>query len=98
MLDLANAEKFDPDVRSVEKTTEGPIGVGTEFRFHERTPPFGRFQQGFLKLFTPWWCATAGRPGIRDWRTSRPGSSGVVVSFCRYGNPRPAVYRENPGL
>ena len=43
VLDLENAATFDPDVRTVTRTTTGPIGAGTTFRFHERTPPFGKF-------------------------------------------------------
>lgn len=42
LLDLENARHFDPEVRSVERTTDGPIGVGTTFSFVEPLPPFGR--------------------------------------------------------
>jgi hypothetical protein len=32
LVDLRNELKWNPDVQSMEKITEGPIGVGTQFR------------------------------------------------------------------
>ena len=42
LLDLENAQYFDPQVGSVRRVTPGPIGVGTSFEFREPIPPFGR--------------------------------------------------------
>ncbi|MFJ9539777.1 SRPBCC family protein [Streptomyces sp. NPDC101225] len=42
LVDLENARYFDPQVRSVRRTTSGPVGVGTGFEFQEPLPPFGR--------------------------------------------------------
>lgn len=74
LLDLENAAQFDPDVQSVKKTTEGPIGVGTEFRFYERTPPFGTFQRTRFHY-------TAVEPDHRIAFTGQVGPLAPVGSF-----------------
>jgi uncharacterized protein YndB with AHSA1/START domain len=94
LLDLENAAYFDPDVQTVRKTTEGPIGPGTEFRFYERTPPFGRFHHTSVRY-------TAIEPNRRIAFTARVGelapSGGFLfepvgpatrVTFRGEANPR----------
>lgn len=42
VADLENSKFFDPEVKTVKRTTSGPIAIGTEFKFYEPVPPFGK--------------------------------------------------------
>lgn len=50
LLDLEHAIGIDPDIQSIEKTSDGPTGTGTEFAVRQRVPPFGRMSDGISKF------------------------------------------------
>ena len=93
MLDLENAELFDPDVRSATKTTAGPIGVGTVFEFDERTPPFGRYQKNSVRYTAiepdtrVGWIAQIGRLAPRGSLLFESVGNGTRLSFRDEGQP-----------
>ena len=50
LLDLEHATGIDPDIESIEKTTTGPTGAGTEFSVRQKVPPFGRVSNGVSRF------------------------------------------------
>src|SRR5215203_5511418 len=49
VLDLTNIPSTDPSVRSVEKTSEGPIGAGTTFLMRQEAPPVGKVREATVR-------------------------------------------------
>jgi len=50
LLDLEHATGIDPDIESIEKTSTGPTGAGTEFSVRQKVPPFGRVSDGVSRF------------------------------------------------
>jgi carbon monoxide dehydrogenase subunit G len=50
VLDLEHAIGIDPDIESIEKTSPGPAGTGTEFSVRQKVPPFGRISNGVSRF------------------------------------------------
>jgi Polyketide cyclase / dehydrase and lipid transport len=65
VADLTNVSSMDPSVKSVQKTSEGPIQAGTTFRMRQQEPPLGKSREASV-------CYTAvkptGRLTSRRWR------------------------------
>ena len=49
VLDLTNLPSTDPSVRSVEKTSEGPIEAGTTFLMRQEAPPLGKVREATVR-------------------------------------------------
>src|SRR5215207_7122505 len=49
VVDLTNIPTADPSVRSVEKTSEGPIDAGTTFLLSQETPPLGKVREATVR-------------------------------------------------
>jgi uncharacterized membrane protein len=49
VLDLTNIPSTDPSVRSVEKTSEGPIEAGTTFLMRQEAPPVGKVREATVR-------------------------------------------------
>src|SRR5215216_1896676 len=49
VLDLTNIPTADPSVRSVEKTSEGPIDAGTTFLMRQEAPPVGKVREATVR-------------------------------------------------
>ena len=49
VLDLTNIPSTDPSVRSVEKTSEGPIEAGTTFLMRQEAPPVGKVREASVR-------------------------------------------------
>jgi uncharacterized protein YndB with AHSA1/START domain len=47
--DLTNIPWTDPSVRSVEKTSEGPIEAGTTFLMRQEAPPLGKVREATVR-------------------------------------------------
>jgi carbon monoxide dehydrogenase subunit G len=52
VLDLSNIPSTDPSVRSVEKTSEGPIDAGTTFRMRQEAPPLRKVRESTVRYTT----------------------------------------------
>jgi uncharacterized membrane protein len=49
VVDLTNIPSTDPSVRSVEKTSEGPIEAGTTFLMRQEAPPVGKVREATVR-------------------------------------------------
>ena len=49
VLDLTNIPSTDPSVRSVQKTSEGPIEAGTTFLMRQEAPPVGKVREATVR-------------------------------------------------
>jgi|SRR5215204_685935 len=49
VVDLTNIPTADPSVRSVEKTSEGPIDAGTTFLMSQEAPPLGKVREARVR-------------------------------------------------
>src|SRR5215211_3809085 len=49
VLDLTNIPSTDPSVRSVEKTSEGPIDAGSTFLMRQEAPPVGKVREARVR-------------------------------------------------
>src|SRR5215218_4697071 len=49
VLDLTNIPSTDPSVRSVQKTSEGPIEAGTTFLMRQEAPPLGKVREATVR-------------------------------------------------
>jgi uncharacterized membrane protein len=49
VVDLTNVPTADPSVRSVEKTSEGPIDAGTTFLMRQESPPLGKVREASVR-------------------------------------------------
>jgi len=49
VLDLTNIPSTDPSVRSVEKTSEGPIDAGSTFLMRQEAPPVGKVREATVR-------------------------------------------------
>jgi uncharacterized membrane protein len=49
VLDLTNIPSTDPSVRSVQKTSEGPIEAGSTFLMRQEAPPVGKVREATLR-------------------------------------------------
>src|SRR5215218_10296086 len=49
VLDLTNIPFTDPSVRSVEKTSEGPIDAGSTFLMRQEAPPVGKVREATVR-------------------------------------------------
>jgi uncharacterized membrane protein len=49
VLDLTNIPSTDPSVRSVEKTSEGPIEAGSTFLMRQEAPPVGKVREATVR-------------------------------------------------
>src|SRR5215203_5683848 len=49
VLDLTNIPSTDPSVRSVEKTSEGPIEAGSTFLMRQEAPPMGKVREATVR-------------------------------------------------
>src|SRR5215207_4958541 len=49
VVDLTNIPATDPSVRSVQKTSEGPIEAGTTFLIRQEAPPVGKVREATVR-------------------------------------------------
>src|SRR5215212_5381437 len=49
VVDLTNIPSVDPSVKSVEKTSAGPIEAGTTFRMRQKAPPLGEVREASVR-------------------------------------------------
>src|SRR5215217_7070962 len=49
VLDLTNIPATDPSVKSVEKTSEGPIAAGTTFLMRQEAPPVRKVREATVR-------------------------------------------------
>jgi len=49
VLDLTNVPSADPSVKSVQKTSEGPIEAGTTFLMRQEAPPIGKVREASVR-------------------------------------------------
>lgn len=49
VVDLTNIPATDPSVRSVQKTSEGPIGADTTFLMRQEAPPVGKVREATVR-------------------------------------------------
>ena len=49
VLDLTNIPSTDPSVKSVEKTSEGPIEAGSTFLMRQEAPPLGKIREATVR-------------------------------------------------
>jgi uncharacterized membrane protein len=49
VLDLTNIPSTDPSVRSVQKTSEGPIEAGSTFLMRQEAPPVGKVREATVR-------------------------------------------------
>jgi uncharacterized membrane protein len=52
VLDLTNIPSTDQSVRSVEKTSKGPIEAGTTFLMRQEAPPVGKVREAAVRYTT----------------------------------------------
>jgi carbon monoxide dehydrogenase subunit G len=52
VLDLTNIPSTDPSVRSVQKTSEGPIEAGTTFLMRQEAPPVRKVREARVRYTT----------------------------------------------
>jgi carbon monoxide dehydrogenase subunit G len=52
VADLTNVESMDPSVKSVQKTSQGPIGAGSTFRIRQRAPHLGKVRDASVRFTT----------------------------------------------
>jgi len=52
VADLTNVESMDPSVKSVQKTSQGPIGAGSTFRIRQRAPHLGKARDASVRFTT----------------------------------------------
>jgi carbon monoxide dehydrogenase subunit G len=49
VADLTNVASMDPSVKSVQKTSQGPIGAGSTFRIRQRAPHLGKVRDASVR-------------------------------------------------
>jgi carbon monoxide dehydrogenase subunit G len=52
VADLTNVASMDPSVKSVQKTSEGPIGAGSTFRIRQKAPHLGKSRDASVRYTT----------------------------------------------
>jgi uncharacterized membrane protein len=52
VADLTNIPSMDPSVKSVQKTSEGPIEAGTTFRMRQKSPHLGKVREASVRYTT----------------------------------------------
>ena len=52
VADLTNVVSMDPSVKSVQKTSQGPIGAGSTFRIRQRAPHLGKSRDASVRYTT----------------------------------------------
>jgi carbon monoxide dehydrogenase subunit G len=52
VADLTNVASMDPSVKSVQKTSEGPIGAGSTFRIRQKAPHLGKVRVASVRYTT----------------------------------------------
>ena len=52
VADLTNVASMDPSVKSVQKTSEGPIGAGSTFRIRQKAPHLGKVRDTSVRYTT----------------------------------------------
>jgi uncharacterized membrane protein len=94
VADLTNVPSMDPSVKSVQKTSEGPIEAGTTFRVRQKTPHLGKGREASVRY-------TAVKPNRKIDLKARVGPSSPTarLTFERAeGGTRVRVRGEpNPG-
>jgi uncharacterized membrane protein len=94
VADLTNVSSMDPSVKSVQKTSEGPIQAGTTFRIRQKAPHLGKSREASV-------CYTAVKPNRKiDLKAMEgPSSPTARLTFERAdGGTRVRVRGEpNPG-
>ena len=94
VADLTNVPSMDPSVKSVQKTSEGPIGTGSTFRIRQRAPHLGKVRDASVRY-------TAVKPNPKIDLKARVGPSSPTarLTFERAdGGTRVRVRGEpNPG-
>jgi len=88
-VDFRNEPAWNPDCLTVEKTSTGPIGVGTTFV--GKMKRIGRSESEIVKLERPYHCAVVDRSrggeGTFDFRFT-PQNGGTRVSVVMRMQPR----------
>jgi carbon monoxide dehydrogenase subunit G len=49
VVDLTNVPSMDPSVKSVQKTSEGPIDAGTTCRMRQEAPHLGKHREASVR-------------------------------------------------
>jgi carbon monoxide dehydrogenase subunit G len=49
VADLTNVASMDPSVKSVQKTSQGPIGAGSTFRIRQKAPHLGKVRDASVR-------------------------------------------------
>ena len=49
VADLTNVPSMAPSVKSVQKTSQGPIEAGTTFRMRQKAPPLGKIREASVR-------------------------------------------------
>ena len=91
VADLTNVPSMDPSVKSVQKTTEGPIEAGTTFRVRQKTPHLGKGREASVRY-------TAVKPNrkidLKAW--VGPNSPTARLTFERAGGGTRVRVRGEP--
>src|SRR5215203_948006 len=94
VADLTNIPSMDPSVKSVQKTSEGPIEAGTTFRMRQKAPHLGKVRDASVRY-------TAVKPNRKIEFKARvgPNSPTARLTFKRAdGGTRVRFHGEpNPG-
>ena len=52
VVDLTNVPSIDPSVKTVQKTSQGPIGAGSTFRMRQKAPHLGKVREASVRYTT----------------------------------------------
>jgi uncharacterized membrane protein len=93
VLDLTNIPSTDPSVRSVQKTSEGPIEAGTTFLMRQEAPPVGKVREATVRYTAVEpnraieFEAMVGPISPTARLTFEQANGGTKVTFCGEPNP-----------
>jgi carbon monoxide dehydrogenase subunit G len=93
VADLTNVASMDPSVKSVQKTSEGPIGAGTKFRMRQKAPHLGKSRDASV-------CYTAVKPNRKIEFEARVGlnSPTARLTFERVDGGTRVRFHGEPNL
>jgi carbon monoxide dehydrogenase subunit G len=91
VADLTNVPSMDPSVKSVQKTSQGPIEAGTTFRMRQKTPHLGKGREASVRY-------TAVKPNRKIDLKARvgPSSSTARLTFERADEGTRVRFRGKP--
>jgi uncharacterized membrane protein len=91
VVDLTNVPSMEPSVKSVQKTSEGPIEAGTTFRMRQEAPHLGKHREASVRY-------TAVKPNRKIDFKARvgPSSSTARLTFERADGGTRVRFRGKP--